>query len=481
MSAIEVNIHILLVTFPAQGHVKPAIRFARRLTASNASLLVSLATNEAIGQQMRDSGAAGSDEHISFETFSDGLSVDSNQHDIDKFMAQLNRAGPEGLATLINDLQVRGRQVHCIVSNPFVPWVVDVAEGFGIPCAMLWVQSCAVYAVYYQSLCRLDEFPTPERLNIDVSLPGLPVLKTNELPSFLVPFAPYQCLADAILGHIKKIKKVKWVLANSFHALETEAIQSVSELTPIMTIGPLVPLGLLRRSTASEMRGDLWKSEDDCLDWLNTQPKESVIYVSFGSIVSLSPTQIEELAWGLASSGRPFLWVAKPVDSTSEFLLPTGFLDATAGRGKIVKWCPQVEVLTHPSVSCFVTHCGWNSTLETIAAGTPILAFAHWGDQVTNAKFLVDVYSVGVRLERDAEGVVRREEVCRCIEEIREGSRAAKIRENAMKLKEAAREALEEGGSSDKNLRVFVEDLISLASEEEAIRLLLPKDQSPDD
>ncbi|KAL4200909.1 hypothetical protein AMTRI_Chr02g213470 [Amborella trichopoda] len=467
MVGIEEKVHVLVVTFPAQGHVKLAIRLARCLAASNTSLLVSLAAIEAIAQQMHDAGGittSGSDGHISFETFSDGHGIDDDRNDA--FMAQLSTAGPGGLLALIDDLRASGRPVHCLVSNPFVPWVVDVAERFSIPCAMLWVQSCSVYALYYRSFYRLGEFPTPERPDIDVSLPGLPVLKRSEIPSFLVPFEPtlYQCLGDVIFDHIRKLKKVRWVLGNSFHALETEAIQSMLDLTPIIPVGPLVPMELLGKSTTAEARGDLWKPEDDCLDWLSHQPHKSVIY------------QIEELAWGLAGSGRPFLWVAKPFDSTSEFRLPDEFLDAIAGRGKVVKWCPQVEVLTHPSIACFVTHCGWNSTLETIAAGTPVLALAHWGDQVTNEKFLVDVYSVGIRLERDSEGVVRREEVSRCIEEITEGPRASTIQEKAMKLKDAAREALEVEGSSDKNLRAFVEEVMAMdmARGEEAIRACSP-------
>ncbi|ERN08828.1 limonoid UDP-glucosyltransferase [Amborella trichopoda] len=476
MGAIKERAHILLVTFPAQGHVKPAIRLARRLASDN-RLRVSFATNEAIGKQLHDAGTtttSGTDAHVEFLTFFDGLAVDEDRRDLDWFMAHLNRAGPNGLAALISDLEARGRRVHCVVSNPFVPWVVDVAEGFSIPCALLWVQSCAIYALYYRSVYRLSEFPTPEKPDIDISLPGLPVLQASELPSFLLPSAAHRCLADVILSHIKKIKKVKWVLGNSFYALETEAIQLMEELAPIRPIGPLVPSELLGQSTDTEVRGDLWKPAHDCLDWLSTQPQGSVIYVAFGSVVTLSTKQIEELAWGLSSSGRPFLWAAKPVDSTSEFQLPDGFLKVIVGRGKLVKWCPQVEVLTHPSVACFVTHCGWNSTLETIAAGTPVIALPHWGDQVTNAKFLVDIYGVGVRLKRGSEGFVRREEVCRCMDEIMEGPSALRIRDNAIKLKEAARDAWETGGSSDKNLKAFVEEVISLGRQEEVIEARLP-------
>ncbi|KAI8010908.1 UDP-glycosyltransferase 75C1 [Camellia lanceoleosa] len=126
----------------------------------------------------------------------------------------------------------------------------------------------------------------------------------------------------------------------------------------------------------------------------------------------------------------------------------------------IVPWCSQLEVLSHPSLGYFVTHCGWNSTLESLASGVPVVAFPYWSDQRTNAKMLTEVWKTGVRVRANEEGIVESEEVKRCIEEVMGGEEIGQeIRRNAKKWKELTREAVKEGGSSDMNLKAFAEEI----------------------
>ncbi|KAL0395300.1 UNVERIFIED_CONTAM: UDP-glycosyltransferase 75C1 [Sesamum latifolium] len=128
--------------------------------------------------------------------------------------------------------------------------------------------------------------------------------------------------------------------------------------------------------------------------------------------------------------------------------------------GRIVSWCSQLEVLTHPSLGCFVTHCGWNSTLESISCGVPVVAFPHWTDQGTNAKFIEDVWRTGVRLRVTEDGMVESAEIRRCVEEVMDGGeKSIELRENAEKWKGLAREAMEESGSSNTNLKAFLEEV----------------------
>ncbi|KAK4384516.1 Cinnamate beta-D-glucosyltransferase [Sesamum angolense] len=143
-----------------------------------------------------------------------------------------------------------------------------------------------------------------------------------------------------------------------------------------------------------------------------------------------------------------------------------GFLEKAGDKGKIVKWCPQEQVLAHPSTACFVTHCGWNSTMEALASGVPVVAFPQWGDQVTNAKFLVDVLKVGIRLGKgEAEGkIVPRDEVERCLRTATGGPEAAKMKQNTLKWKKAAEEAVAEGGSSYRSMRDFVDEVVRIGS-----------------
>lgn len=129
--------------------------------------------------------------------------------------------------------------------------------------------------------------------------------------------------------------------------------------------------------------------------------------------------------------------------------------------GKVVQWSPQEQVLAHPSVACFVTHCGWNSTMESLTSGMPVVAFPQWGDQVTDAVYLVDVFKTGVRMCRgEAENrVIPREEVEKCLLEAISGPKAEEMKKNALKWKEVAEAAVAEGGSSDRNLQEFVDEV----------------------
>ncbi|XXG57044.1 hypothetical protein AAC387_Pa03g4299 [Persea americana] len=183
---------------------------------------------------------------------------------------------------------------------------------------------------------------------------------------------------------------------------------------------------------------------------------------------------MEEISWAFRNSGRSFLWVVKPGDNEIEMRLPKGFLEETTWRGMVVKWCPQERVLSHPSVACFLTHCGWNSSMESLCYGVPVISFPRWSDQVTNAKFLEEVHGVGFRLGHGGQSFVLREEVERCIHDIMgSGSRAEEVKKNALKWKNAAAEAAAEAGSLDRNIQAIVDDI-----RQKAINLGFVKDSS---
>lgn len=224
----------------------------------------------------------------------------------------------------------------------------------------------------------------------------------------------------------------------------------------VKTIGPSLPSFYIdRRLPDDDDYGlSLWKKETHTYkQWLDGKGEACVVYVSFGSLASLTRNQMEEIAWGLMDAGVPFLWVVR---ASEEGKLSDELVSAMSGEGKIVRWCSQLEVLAHPAVGCFVTHCGWNSTLEAISLGVPMVAVPRWSDQPTNAKYVEEVWGVGVRAREDGEGVIGREEVERCVREVMEGERGKEARRNALKWKELARLAMEEGGSSDNNIQDFV-------------------------
>ncbi|KAL1296067.1 hypothetical protein HN51_056836 [Arachis hypogaea] len=473
----KTELHVLLVAFSAQGHINPLLRFGKSLLTRG--LHVTLATTELV--YLRVFKKPTDDDtipasitvngiHVVF--FSDGFvsEPELKSTSVDDFMESIGKSGPISISNIIKDhfLSNTSKKLACIINNPFVPWVADVAAEFGIPCACLWIQPCALYAIYYRFYNNLNSFPTLHNPNIQVQLPGLPLLQPQDLPSFVLPsntFGSFQkVLADML--QFQHMKKLKWILANSFYELEKDVIDSMAEIFPIKPVGPLVPPSLLLGSDDDDDVGiNMWKPQDSCMEWLNQKPRSSVIYISFGSLVVLSENQWKSIADAVVRSKRPFLWVIKLKDGSVQdpSQIPSAsFLEETKEQGMVVPWCPQTKVLSHDSIACFLTHCGWNSMLEAITAGVPMIAYPQWTDQPTNAKLISDVFGTGIRLRQDdgGEGFVATDEVERAIEEIFVGPRAEEIRKNARVLKQAARDAVAEGGSSDRNIQCFVDEIL---------------------
>jgi hypothetical protein len=211
--------------------------------------------------------------------------------------------------------------------------------------------------------------------------------------------------------------------------------------------------------------GDLFQSsKDHYIEWLNSKPKSSVIYVSFGSLLVLVKQQMEEIARGLLDCDRPFLWVIRAKENGEEEKEEEKLScrEELEEKGMIVTWCSQVEVLSHPSLGCFVTHCGWNSTLESLVSGVPVVAYPQLTDQGTNAKLIQDVctWKTGVRVTANEDGIVESDEIKRCLDlVIGGGEKGEEIRKNAKKWSDLAKEAAKEGGSSYENLKSFVDEI----------------------
>lgn len=439
--------NVLLVTLPAHGHLNPILQLGKCLVSKG--LHVTLATTHNI---LKNTSS------IHIEIFSDGIPKDYNgRPSMDYYMDTLSMFGPINLLALIRSHRSK---FSCIIGTPFMPWVVDVAQEVDVPIAMLWIQPCALFEIYHCFYNQLIEFPTESNMNMNVKLPGLPGFSPDELPSFVLPTNKVRSF-DSILNNVfHSLHKWKWVLGNSFMELENEVIVSVKDSgCEFWPVGPLVPARLLGKEEDNDLDVINLDGESDCIKWLNDQKPCSVVYISFGTVLSLTDKEKENIATGLKATNRPFLWVLKtPGD------IELGVLEEIKGQGLFVRWSPQTEVLSHSSVGCFLSHCGWNSLLESLAAGVPVIACPQWTDQPTNAKLVTDMWCVGVKLKKDSEGVISGEEVGRCIEEVMGGFRSEEFRKNALVWKAVAREALANGGSSDKNIELFVKQVISFRS-----------------
>ncbi|KAG7022480.1 Gallate 1-beta-glucosyltransferase, partial [Cucurbita argyrosperma subsp. argyrosperma] len=460
--------HVFLVCYPGQGHINPTLRLAKKLAAEG--LLVTISTAVHFGKTLQKAGSIGAGDcptpvgngFIRFEFFEDGLQeLNPKDVNLERVVNQIELFGRPSLTGLIKNQTAENRSVSCLIVNPFLPWTCEVAKVLEIPCAILWVQSCAVFSIYYHCYHKSVPFPSELEPKIDVHLPILPLLKNDEIPSFLHPNNIYGVLGKVLLSQFSKLSIPFCILMDTFDELEKDIINYMSNITPLKPIGPLF---LNPQNVETEVSGDCLKAED-CMEWLNSKPPQSVVYVSFGSIVHLKQDQINELAYGLCNSGFSFLWVMKPPDDVyglKGHVLPEGVMEKAGERGKVVQWSSQDRVLSHESVGCFMTHCGWNSSVEAIGTGVPVVAFPQWGDQVTNAKFLVEDYGVGVRLSRGAEAneLISRDEIVRCISEVMTGdSSGGEFRRNALKLKQAAAAAVVDGGSSHHNIQEFVDEI----------------------
>ena len=177
-------------------------------------------------------------------------------------------------------------------------------------------------------------------------------------------------------------------MCNSFRDAETAALELFPSIVPI---GPLFADAELLKPV-----GQLLPEDTGCLRWLDAQPDGSVVYVAFGSLAAYDAAQLDELAEGLLLTSRAFLWVVRPGSAGDQLL--EQLRRRAAPRGRVVSWCPQQSVLAHPAVACFLTHCGWNSTMEAVRSGVPLLCWPCFTDQFLNQSYICDVWGTGLKV-----------------------------------------------------------------------------------
>ncbi|XWS34335.1 hypothetical protein CRYUN_Cryun21dG0030800 [Craigia yunnanensis] len=450
--------HVLILPFPGQGHINPMLQFATRLVSKGVK--ATLVTTIFLSNSIRSDPTSS----IGLQTISDGFDEGgfAQAGTPDAYLSTFQSVGSQSLASLIKKLGDAGLPLDAIIYDAFMPWALDVAKQFGLRAAVFFTQSCAVNSIHYHVSRGLLRLPLE---GPNVSLPGLPLLKVSELPSLVYLYGSYPAWFDMIVNQFSNIDAADWVLVNTFYELEKEVVDWMSEIWKLGTIGPTIPsMYLDKRLKDNKDYGiSLFKpNTSTCINWLNSKPNGSVVYVSFGSLAELGVEQMAEIAWGLKGSDCYFLWVVR---ESEEAKLPDNFKEITREKGLMVTWSPQLEVLEHESLGCFLTHCGYNSVLEALGLGVPLVAMPQSADQATNAKHVEDIWEIGIRAFPDEKGIVRREIIKQCINElIMGGERGKEMKKNANKWKNLAREAADEGGSSDKNIAEFVAKFLLVPS-----------------
>lgn len=361
---------------------------------------------------------------------------------------------------------VESTRLAALVVDLFGTDAFDIAREFDVSPYVFFPSTAMSLSLMFW-LPKLDEAVSCEYRELEepVIIPGCIPILGKEL---LDPVQDRKNDAYKwLLHHAKRYRLANGVMVNSFADMEGGAIKAVQEEEPGKFNPPIYPVGPLVNMGSSSKA-----EEAECLRWLNEQPHGSVLYVSFGSGGTLSYDQINELAMGLEMSQQRFLWVVRsPNDSVANAtffsvesqkdpfaFLPKGFLDRTKGRGLAVpSWAPQAQVLSHGSTGGFLTHCGWNSTLESVANGVPLIAWPLYAEQRMNAVMLTEDIKVALRpRHNDENGLIERQEIARVVRGLMEGEEGKKVRNRMKGLKDAAARVLSDEGSSAKALTDLV-------------------------
>ncbi|KAF8709819.1 hypothetical protein HU200_029531 [Digitaria exilis] len=442
------KVHVLMVPFAAQGHVTPLMELSHRLVEHGFEVtFVNTETHHArVLSALPAGGGAAVLGGIHLASIPDGLASDDERHDLSKLVDSCYRHMPEHLERLVAEMEAAGRpKVKWLIGDLNLGVCFEVAKKLGFRVASFWPSSAACLAILLsapklvgEGLINDQGWPEREEaLQLD---PGMPPLQTSMLPWMDMTGTPigHPALFEAMTRYNEFKNLGEVVICNSFQDIETGALKLFSNILPI---GPLFADWELQKPV-----GHFLPEDERCVRWLDAQPDRSVVYVAFGSMVVLDPCQFVELAEGLELTGRPFLWVVRS-DFTA--CLSTAWLDEfrkrVAGTGLIVSWSSQQQVLAHRAVACFVSHCGWNSTMEGLRNGVPFLCWPHLFDQFIDGSYITNVWRTGVAVSPNADGIVAKEELRSKVDQV----------VGDAEVKERAR-LLSEGGSSYMNFQKLV-------------------------
>ncbi|KAL5809631.1 hypothetical protein ACOSQ3_030322 [Xanthoceras sorbifolium] len=475
--------HFFLIPLMTQGHLIPMIDIAKLLAQREA--LVSIVTTPLNAARVGDvvdrsiqSGLPIRIFLVKFPTTEVGLpegceSADTlPSHDLVKnFFSAMNML-QEPIEHLLEEIEPRPSRIIC---DKNFPWTADVASKFGIPRILFDGTNC------FTLLCSHNLHKSNIHVSVPESesfvVPGLPdriELRRAQLPGIFNPSSKVE-----VQSHREKVKASEagayGVLINSFEELEVEYIKGCRNQAgkKVWCVGPVSLCN--KEALDKAQRGNKASiDENQCLKWLDSQATNSVIYACFGSLNQLIPPQLVELGLGLEATNRPFIWVIRggyKREEMEKWLEEDGFEERVKGRGLLIRgWAPQVLILSHPAIGGFLTHTGWNSTLEAICAGVPMITWPLYGEQFFNEKLVVQLLEIGVPVgaevavplgEEENFGVlVKEEDVKEAIEKVMNEEEYGEKKERARKLAEMARKAVEEGGSSHHNITLFIEDAI---------------------
>ncbi|KAK4441095.1 UDP-glucose iridoid glucosyltransferase [Sesamum alatum] len=447
-SGLERRRRVVLVPCPFQGHITPMLQLGAILHSKGFSILVA--------HTKFNSPNPSNYPHFTFLTLPDNLDgFDTSFDNLVNAISVINTNCEAPFEEHMVQMVAEEEQVACIIYDSIVKFAEVVADRLKLPSIVLRNINAAYmhsHLVIFKLLAE-NLIPLPES-QLHAAIPGVHPLRYKDLPLPATIEIPQNVL-DFQRSDMD-IRSSSAVIWNNIDQLDHWPLQQLQQHWPVpfFSIGPL-------HKMAPDIPTSLLEEENNCLSWLDKQAPNSVIYVSLGSLAIIDEKELIEMAWGLAKSEQPFLWAVRPSllnGSDAMKSLPEDFIKNTRERGLVVKWAPQKKVLAHPAVGGFFTHCGWNSTLESMCEGVPLVCRPCLVDQWINARYLTHVWRVGIELENLQQITI--ENAVRSLMVSEEGE---VIRQRAFNMKQEVDRCINEGGSSHEALNRLVEFIISLS------------------
>ncbi|XP_062119753.1 anthocyanidin 3-O-glucosyltransferase 7-like isoform X2 [Humulus lupulus] len=435
--------HVAVVAFPFGTHAAPLLSVVHRLAAASSpetifSFFNTTQSNHTIFTTMSAGGGGGGGAKVKAYDVWDGVPeghtfTRGHQEPIELFM----KAAPQSLRLSIDKAVAEtGKEVTCLVTDAFFWFAADMAQDMGVPWLPFWTAGpCTLSAHLYTDLIRHQAGSGNESLGF---IAGMSKIQVQDLPEGVV-FGDLESYFSTMLHQMGlMLPRATAVFMNSFEELDKTITDDMkSKLQKFLSVGPF---NLALPPPPAQ-------DESGCLPWLDKQEAASVVYIGFGSVVVLPKEELMAIAEALESSGVSFIWSLKENGKAN---LPKGFLEKTKTHGKVVAWAPQRNILSHKSVGVFVSHCGWNSLLESIAGGVPMICRPFFGDQRINGRMIEDGWEIGIKIDG---GVFTKQGMESCLDVVLSQEKGKKMRENLKVLKELATKAVGPSGSSTENFK----------------------------
>lgn len=452
--------HIAVLNFPFSTHASSILSIIKRLAISAPyALFTFFSTPQSNKALFSTAQQRHLPSNIKPYDVSDGVPEGhvfsgKGQEDIELFM---NAADANFRKAVQAAVAETGRPLTCLITDAFIWFAAEMAQDWNnVPWIPCWTAGpYSLSAHLYTDIIR-DKIGTQnQNQQLIHVIPGMNQIRVADLPEGVV-FGDLDSVFSVMLHQMgRHLPKGAAVFINSFEELDPELTNHLKTKfnKKFLSVGPFKLLQV------SDQQPSFAADLDDkygCLAWLDKRKKQpaSVAYVSFGTVATPSPNEIVAIAEALEAGKVPFVW---SLSHNSQANLPNGFLERTKSDGLVVDWAPQVNVLAHEAVGVFVTHCGWGSILESIAAGVPMIGRPFFGDQRINGRMMEQAWEVGVAVDG---GIFTKEGLLSSLDLILCQEKGIKIREKVTKLKQQCQNAIGPGGSSMQNLDALV-DVIS--------------------